>query len=251
MNSNNIIFLDFETGGPNPFTCQPVQLSAIVIDGRRLNLIDGSLFNSYIKPIPDEKCEALGIEPIGDEALEINKITREQLEVAPDLKVVWSSFSSYVEKYKKGKGIFGLPIRSGYNINRFDNVILDRIMGGNTQFAPGKKEPYGFGPWDDDRREQRLFNPRDCIDMMPCYVWPWTENNSDIRSISMEAVREWLGIEHDRAHNAVADVIVGAHVLVRFMKLTRSIAPKVQFEKSLASESDNIKKMIDAYLGEK
>lgn len=241
MNTSNIIFYDFETGGPNPFGCQPTQLSAIAIDGRRLNIIENSVFNSLIKPIFDEKqCQELGLDQVQDEALELTKLTKEQLEKAPELKVVWQSFCAYVEKYKKGKSIFSNPIRSGYNIDRFDNVICDRIMGG--------KSPWGFGPWDSDRQEQRLFHPRDCIDLMRCYVWPWTENNSDIKSISMDALCEWLGIEHSKAHNAVADVIVGANVLIRFMKLTRSIAPKVQFEQSMAQENETIKQYIEEAL---
>lgn len=256
MNFNNIVFFDFETGGKNPHMCQPLQLSAICIDARRLNIVEGSLFNSYIQPVfSEEECAKFGIGPVEDEALEVNKIKPEQLKDAPTLKVVWNSFCAYTEKYKKGKGIFGLPIRAGYNINGFDNIILDRIMGGHNAVlnAAGYKtpEPWGFGPWDDNAREQRLFNPRDCIDMMPSYVWPWTENNSDMRSISMLALREWLGISHEYAHNAIADVITGATILIRFMKLTRSIAPKVKFEQSLASENESIKQLIEQYLEKK
>jgi len=66
-------------------------------------------------------------------------------------------------------------------------------------------------------------------------VWMWTENNKDIKSISMDSIRDWLGMSKENAHDALQDVKDTAAVLIKFMKLYRYYAPKVQFEKAFAN----------------
>lgn len=214
-------------------------MAAIAIDGRRLEIFEDGKFNAYIKPIFDEEeCKKFGLDPLQDEALKVNNIKVDILERAHPIKMVWQQFSEYVSRYKKGANIFGLPIKAGYNIERFDNIIINRIMGGHNRILRSVDktipEPYGFGPWDDARDEERLFNPRDCIDLMKVYIWPWTENMSNIKSISMKSVREWLGMSDEKAHLADQDVEDGSKILIKFMQLTRNIAPKVKFEGAFA-----------------
>jgi hypothetical protein len=60
----------------------------------------------------------------------------------------------------------------------------------------------------------------------------WTENIVEIKSLSMDAIREWLGISTERAHDAQQDVIDGATILIRFLKLHRHFAPKIKFKDS-------------------
>ena len=57
MLTNNICVFDFETDGSNPNECSPVQLSAVMVDSQRLEIIDNSEFNVYLKPekIEDNK----------------------------------------------------------------------------------------------------------------------------------------------------------------------------------------------------
>jgi DNA polymerase III epsilon subunit-like protein len=256
MNYQDILFLDFETTSVNPYTCQPTQLAAVVIHGRKLEIQNDSIFSSYIQPIFDEKeCKKLGLDPITDEVLEKTHINIDDLKRAPSIKTVWSEFVQYVNKYNYKKSKWGAPIKAGMNIDKYDSIIIDRICGGHfrkarmgldklysggiielngVNFKTHFPEPYGFGPWDNERQEETLFFPRDSVDLLRI-LWMWTENMADIKSLSMDAVREWLGISTEGAHNAEKDVTDGAMVLIKFLKLHRHYAPKVKFKNSCQS----------------
>jgi DNA polymerase III epsilon subunit-like protein len=256
MNYNNFCFLDFETTSVNPYKCQPIQLAATIIDSRKLEILEDSLFTSFISPIWDEeKCIKHGLDPVTEEVLKITGITKEQLLDAPPLRSVWEQFVQYVNKYNPKKSKWGSTIKAGMNIDKYDNIIVDRICGGNFRFARNQLDLllergiiekeivkavsqldlYGFGPWDKDRGEETLFYPRDSIDLMRI-IWMWTENRMDIKKISMDAVREWLGISKAGAHNAAKDVMDGAKVLIKFLKLHRNFGPRVKFKGSCADE---------------
>lgn len=214
------------------------------------------MFSSYIKPIFDvDECVRLGLEPISKEVLTKTNITMKQLEEAPSIQNVWQQFIQYVNKYNPSKSRWKAPIKAGYNIDRYDNIIIDRICGGHVRNSQnqldillrggiidkktfgklGQYEPYCFGPWDDERQEETLFYPRDCIDLLRI-VWMWTENIVEVKSLSMDAVREWLGISTEGAHNATKDVLDGAKVLIKFLKLHRNYAPKIKFKGSCAKK---------------
>jgi DNA polymerase III epsilon subunit-like protein len=217
MNFNDIIFFDFETGSRNGKKTQPTQLAAIAINGRHLKIQDGGEFNSLIKPIlDDEKAIEAGLDPIQDEALKITRKTREELAEAPEERVVWDKFVSFVNQYNYKGGKWNAPIAAGYNNNGFDDFIIDRLS-----------EKYG--PWDKEYDTNKLFHPRDNIDVMK-YVWTWTENNNSIRSISMDNMRKWMGMSTEGAHDALVDVRQGAELLIKFLKLHRAFANKVKFE---------------------
>ena len=252
MNYQDIIFYDFETTGKDPRTCQPIQLASIVIHGRKLEIHDKSDFTSYIQPIWDEEeCKRLGLEPVNDEVLNLTGITIQELQEAPSLKTVWENFQRYVEKYSYKQGKWGAPLKAGMNIDQYDNVIVDRICGGHVRNAKKeldiladrgiidksiqkelkKLEPYGFGPWDSVRQEETLFYPGVSLDLRPI-MWSWFENNKEIKSLSMNAMREYFGIETKGAHKADKDVLDGANLLIKFLKLHRNFSPKVKFKGS-------------------
>jgi hypothetical protein len=85
------------------------------------------------------------------------------------------------------------------------------------------KEPYGFGPSDDVYGGEALFHPFNNIDVMK-EVFSWIyENDKKVTSISMDTMREYLGMPADKAHDAEYDVLQGAEMLVRFLKLKRNI----------------------------
>ena len=109
MNYNNICVFDFETSSADKNTCQILQIGAAIIDRWNLSVID--TFNCLAKPEDMETVE--------DEALQINRLKREDLEKAPDIKIVWGQFVNWVNKYNKSKGpinAFRAPIPAGYNI---------------------------------------------------------------------------------------------------------------------------------------
>jgi len=221
MNYRDIIVFDFETGSRNPDKTQPTQIAAVAIHGRKLTIQPGGYFNSEIRPIlDDDKATEMGLDPLEEEALAITRKNRKDLAKAPQPKVVWQKFCSFVNKYNFKKTPFFAPIPAGYNIVGFDLPIAQRMC-----------EQYG--PTNAKTGKQCLFNKIHRVDLLDT-VWMWMENNPDVKSLSMDSMRDLLGIDKENAHDALQDVKDTANLLIAFMKLYRKFAPKVQFEKAFA-----------------
>jgi len=220
MANRDFIIFDFETGSRNPHKTQPTQIAALALDGRNFS-VKGQ-FNSEIQPIFDEeKALAAGLDPIEDEALKITNKTRESLEKAPALKSVWDKFSKFVSQYNwKGDAFFN-PIPVGFNIISFDMIIINRLC-------------EQFGPWDKDRRQQKLFSRVYKFDIMD-NVFAWTESDPSVRSISMDALRERMGLSTENAHDALQDVKDEANIFIKLMKTHRAIYQNMNFDKAFAN----------------
>ena len=220
-NRNYICVFDFETGGKYPHISQPTSLSCLVIDPVRLEIIRDSKFDTFIRPVFDEKeCEKLGLEPLQQEALDITGIKIEDLEKAPSLKEVWDRFTSHVSKYNTGSGKWAKPIACGYNIYNFDMIIINKLA----------KE---FGCWDKERQCQDLFHPRDCIDIMQSISWFLFENDFNNRSISFDSIRKYFGFTTEGAHSSIVDVEQNAAFLIRWMKWQRNTYKKLKLKDSM------------------
>lgn len=219
MANRDYIIFDFETGSRNPHKTQPTQIAAIALDGRSLT-VKGQ-FNSEIQPVlDDEKATSLGLDPVEDEALKITKKTREQLEQAPSLKSVWNKFTKFVDQYNwKGDAFFN-PIPVGFNIIGFDMIIINRLC----------KE---FGPYDKDRSQQKLFSKIYKFDIMDS-IFAWTESDPSIRSISMDSLRDRMGLSRDNAHDALQDVKDSANIFIKLMKTHRAVYQNMNFDKTFA-----------------
>lgn len=221
MNYRDIIVFDFETGSRNPRKTQAVQIAAVAIHGRKLTIQPEGYFESLIRPeLDDEKAIELGLDPIEDEALAVNGKTRKELAKAPQPRTVWRKFSNFVNNYNFKKTPYYAPIPAGYNIIGFDLPIVQRLCD-------------QYGPVDKKTGNQTLFNKIHKVDLLDT-VWMWMENNVDVKSLSMDAMRDLLGIDKTNAHDALQDVKDTANLLIAFMKLYRRIAPKVKFEKAFA-----------------
>ena len=223
MNYRDIIVFDFETGSRNPAKTQPTQIAAIALHGRKLTLQPGGVFNSEIRPIlNDEKAIEMGLDPVEDEALDITRKTRKELAKAPHLKTVWKKFGEFVNKFNFKKTPYYAPIPAGYNILGFDMPIVQRIC-------------EEHGPTDKQGR-QCMFNRIHKVDVMDM-VWQWMENNPDVKSLSMDSMREYMGFPEsskEDAHDALQDVKDTANIMIRFFTFYRSLATKVKFEKAFA-----------------
>lgn len=231
---NYYMVYDFETGSRNKHKTQPTQLSAIMIDPRRLTIVPGSLFDSEIKPILDnEEATKLGLDPVEDEALTKTGKTRENLAKAPELKVVWESFVDYVKNYTKKGSNWNAPIRVGFNNRNFDDFIIDRLAS-------------QYGPYDKVWQTQNLFQPIHSIDLMQDF-FRITENIkiNSTHSISMDSIRDWLGMDKSGAHDGRNDVLDCAELFIRITKLHRKLHTgidcfhcgnlnKIKFDGSLA-----------------
>lgn len=226
---NNILVFDFETSGKNCEGCQPTQLAAIIVSGRTGKIVKGSEFNSLIKiEFDEEKCNELGVDLPEDKALEITKKTKEELDKAPTLDVVWKNFSAYVEKYNIGKGAWDKPIPAGFNIKNFDMPLIRRIAG---------ETPWEYGPFDKTAKRCTLFHP---VTMFDVYddVKRWLEWDSTVKSISMDSLRKKFGIRSDNAHDALNDVIVTATFIEKFIALYRFFGPQIEFDNSFAAHAE-------------
>lgn len=229
MKPLNIIVYDYETNDRTPFSCQPIQLAAIAIDGRTLEPIGE--FNSMIKTIPDEECEKYGLSKTQDDALKVNKKTREEIASAPELKLVWGDFTNFVSQHATGKGHWNAPIVAGFNNVGFDDIITRRIIVGNCQ--ADKKEPYGFGPYDSGTMRCKLFHPLYNLDVANMfYMWMASRYYPPGQNLSLDGVREFLGMSKDGAHDGLVDCRDTGEVLVRLMKLHAAV--QVKFENACA-----------------
>ena len=218
MNRDIMVF-DFETGGRNPMRCHPTQLAAIALDGRNFRL--KGEFNSMMRPIiDDDKALAAGVDPLEEGALKVTGQTRAKLAKAPLPKGVWKKFCAFVNKYNwKGTPYFA-PIPAGFNILGYDMHIVNRLC----------KE---FGPWDDKRQQQKLFHQIYKIDVMDD-VWLWTEGDPNVKSISMDSLRERMGLSSENAHDALQDVKDTANIFIKLQKSRRAVYRNMKFEKAFA-----------------
>ena len=220
MANRDFIIFDTETGSRNPHKTQITQIAAIALDGR--NFAVKGQFNSEVQPIlDDEKAISLGLDPVEDDALKITHKTREQLAKAPNIKSVWSKFVKFVDQYNWKGDPFFAPIPVGFNIIGFDMIIINRLC----------KE---YGPWDKEREQQKLFSKVYKIDIMD-NIFAWTESDPDVRSISMDSLRDRMGLSKDNAHDALQDVKDEANIFIKLMKTHRSVYQNMSFNKAFAN----------------
>lgn len=219
MANRDFIVFDFETGSRNPHKTQPTQIAALALDGRNLS-VKGT-FNSEICPIlDDDEAIAIGVDPIEDGALKVTGKTREKLAEAPSLKSVWSKFTKFVDQYNwKGDSFFN-PIPVGYNIIGFDLIIINRLC-------------EQFGPWDKTKNQQKLFSKVYKVDLMD-NVFLWTESDPSFKSISMDTLRERMGLSFENAHDALQDVKDTANIFIKLLKTHRAVYQNIQFDKAFA-----------------
>lgn len=209
MANNTLVSFDFETSGINPETCQPLSLGAVAIHPKKLEIIEGSEFYSLIKPEEPDK--------VPQEALNVNKLNMEELMKAPSLGVVWNNFVNYLKQYRSGKNVWGNPIRAGFNIVSYDDVIIGRLA-------------RRFGNVDKDGRPD-IFHPRDCFDAIH-HLFAHLEN-SDIRSYSFDNMREFLGMKSTgQAHNALSDSEDAAKLIIRLLNYYRKLNSVEKFRGS-------------------
>ena len=133
---------------------------------------------------------------------------------------MWKKFCNFVNKYNwKGTPYFA-PIPAGFNIIGYDMHIVNRLC-------------KAFGPYDDKRQCQKLFHQIYKIDVMDD-VWLWTEGDPNIKSISMDSLRERMGLSSENAHDALQDVKDTANIFIKLQKSRRAVYRNMKFEKAFA-----------------
>ncbi len=220
MANRDYIVFDFETGSRNPNKTQPTQIAAVALDGR--NLAVKGTFNSEIKAIlDDDKAIAEGLDTIEDGALKVTRKTRSGIGKAPALKSVWNKFTKFVDQYNWKVEPFFAPIPVGYNIIGFDMIIINRLC-------------QQFGQWDNTRQQQKLFSKVYKVDLMD-NMFMWTEGDPSVKSISMDTLRDRMGLSTENAHDALQDVKDTANIFIKLLKTHRSVYQNIELDKAFAN----------------
>jgi DNA polymerase III epsilon subunit-like protein len=228
--SNHICVFDFETDGSDPSKCSPVQLSSVIVDTNRLEIIKDSEFNVFLKPERLEKQTNPDMSVYSDSDIlewhaKIKDTTPEKIFDSwmeyPDQKHSWKQFINYLDNYhtniRKNKSQFSAPIACGYNIIRFDMKIINRL---SQKYGNINKES-----------NTDIFHPRDQIDLM-AVTWLWFESLPEIKSLALDNLRDYLGIDKTNAHDAIKDVKDCANMLIRFLRLHRKLTSQIKFKDS-------------------
>lgn len=217
-----------ETDGANPSICSPVQIAAVVIDPNKLEVVSNSEFNIMLKPDKLEEDPTFGYDADilgfhskvrGCSQADILKSWQE----AMPQKQGWQMFVDYLDLYHcrtTKKSQFSAPIAAGYNIHRFDLKIVNRL---SNKYGHTNKE-----------NDSSIFFPRDVLDIMNL-VFYWFYNIEDIKSISLDNIRQYLGISGENAHDALKDVKDCAEILIRFLKLHKNLSQKIKFKDAFAN----------------
>jgi len=225
MNYNKICVFDFETDGVDPLQCSPVQIAAVMVDPINLEIIPNSEFNCNFKPEVMEKDSEYEYKTdILDFHAKVKGCSKDDVYKEwsnyPKQGISWKMFLDYLDKYhlkRKTKSQFSAPIAAGYNIYRFDLPIINRL---SVKYKNTNKE-----------ETSNIFYPRDVVDMINL-VYYWFGHTDELKSFTLDSLRDYLGINKDGAHDAIKDVKDTADILIRFLKLHRNLSEKIQFKGS-------------------
>lgn len=226
-NIQKICVFDLETDGANPSVCSPVQIAAVIVDPKKLEIVKDSEFNISLKP---EKLETDNDYDYSDsDVLDFHAKVRgcssqdilKAWQGYQKQEQGWKMFMSYLDLYhirKSKKSMFTAPIAAGYNINRFDLKITDRLS-------------QKYGNIDKKENKSNIFYPRDMIDIMHI-IFYWFEGNTELKNYTLDNLRDYFGIDKDGAHDALKDVKDTAEIMIRFLRLHRSLCAKIKFKNS-------------------
>lgn len=198
VNTRTIVCFDFETGGLDVPTLEPLSIAAVAIDPRSLRVKDE--FSSLMRPV-----DRNNVDP---QALKINGLDLEECCRAPEQGLVWGEFARFVKRHNPGKGHFTAPIPAGQNVRKFDLPIADRLCR-----THGQVDKDGF---------PNLFNRMDLLDLKEI-LWWWFESDDELPSYSMKQIRPYFGITEDGAHTAEVDAKQTADLIIRFLRLHRKL----------------------------
>jgi len=230
-NFQKICVFDMETDGVNPDQCSPVQIAAVIVDPIKLEIVKDSEFNINLKPELLENNISYKYED--SDVLDFHSKVRgcskssilESWGKYQSQEAGWKMFVSYLEMYHTKsngtkKSCFSAPIAAGFNINKFDLRIIERL---SVKYNSLNKEG-----------RSSLFYPRDVIDVMNLLFY-WFEYNNELKNYTLDNLRDYLGIDKTNAHDALKDVKDTANIMIRFLKLHRNLSNKVKFKGSFVN----------------
>lgn len=208
INNSDIIVFDFETGGLDPTHHEAVSLAGKAYNARTLEpypIEQGGEFYSLMKPLYPDRLQ--------DEALKVNNLTKDELDKAPDQKIVWNQFITWVKKYNPKGTQYTAPIGAGKNIRSFDMKFVEVL---NLLHSKSKEKTV-------------LFSNYRYIDLQD-FLFYWFENSNDFKNEKMDTLREYFNLKGQQAHSAIGDVRDTGELIMRFLKLHRTLKNSVRFK---------------------
>lgn len=202
--NNNIICYDLETGDKDPYTCEPLEITAIVYDINTLQQKENGVFNTLIKPTDWSK--------VSEKALQKNKITREEVEdKGVDQKFFFDQFTEFCRSFQRNHTKWEGMYAAGFNILNFDNIIMDQLC---TKYAYLDKDG-----------DPLLFHPIHNFDLIHVSRL-WFHNCDELNSYSLDGLRDYMGISKEGSHRSTKDVEDTWAILSRFMNMYRQLSVK-------------------------
>ncbi len=184
--------IDTETTGTNDQKHGVVQISALVgfAEGRKVQWREA--FNAHVRPFPSDVIEA--------EALEITKLTREQIAGFPDPQTVHRQFVEFLSRHCSKFDRHDKMYFAGYNV-KFDDGFV-------RQFFLKNGDKY-FGSF--------FWVP--AFDVMNLCVIPFLSNRDILPNFRFETVAAALGFTAaGELHDAKTDSLLTAKLLERFIE---------------------------------
>lgn len=200
MNINNYIVYDYEATSKNPHIAEIFEIGAVALN-RNMKIIDE--FKCNMKPD--------NMDTIEDDALRITGKTREDLNGYPPTKIMWPTFTEWVNKYNRDGSVYGAPIPMGYNIDGYDMVVTRRYC---LKYKTG---------YDKERMDQKIFSQIYSFDLMK-HLHFWFENNQDISKMKLEIIMEYMGFTKEEilgAHDALTDAKNSTRMIQRLYSAQR------------------------------
>jgi len=227
MNHRWIICYDFETDSPDPLTANPVELAAVAINPRTLEIKTDDVFKVTIKPPQIEKDEYFtdGVQKTIEWHAKTRACATEDIvslwKNGLNQKIAIKNFMSFVSKYNIEKDVakkiyYTEPLYTGYNVDAFDDIIMKRLC--------------------DEHKLKYPFAKAGNIDLIHIINY-WFENLPEPDNRKLDTVKAFLGLEsYGQAHEALSDVLDTAKIFVRFLKFSRKQSTVAKFKDSFKSQ---------------
>jgi len=192
-----LCFIDTETTGLDPQKNGLIQIAGklILLGANNENILDDVFsFNYKVKPFSGDIIE--------DQALSVNKTTKEEIATFTEPNVIYHQFSDelckYVDKYNKADKFFFV----GYNA-RFDYDFMRAFF--------EKNDDRYFGSF--------FFFPP--LDVMNIAIWNLIRERKTLPNFKLETVANYLGITMDGGfHDAMKDIQITIEIFLKYLKVT-------------------------------
>lgn len=226
LNRNRyVIVFDFETDGKNPDTANPVELAAVPIDLRNLEIEEENAFNIVMRPddIDNEDYVEVHEDTINWHASQRNQAPNEIVKGWQEgLKEAeaWKEFVDWCKDYTKGTRYDSFPIAGGQNLRNFDIPIAMRLCKKHKTRYP--------------------FIKRDVFDLIDMSTYWFLFSNKPPYNYKLETLCEYFGMSTEGSHEALTDVLNSAKLLSRFLRLFKRLTPKVSLLNGAQNEDSTI-----------